>query len=56
VRLLPFWFLISLGCYALFCIGKDLLLLNDCTEASDELNKQIKAARVGLEARGYKFE
>lgn len=46
----------SLGCYALFCIGKDLLLLNDCNEASAELNKQIKQAREDLQKKGFKFD
>ena len=54
VRALPWWCLITLGCYALFCIGKDLIMLGDCSNASRELEQEIEQAKAKLNSQGIK--
>ncbi|XP_044304673.1 dolichol-phosphate mannosyltransferase subunit 3 [Varanus komodoensis] len=52
---LPIYLLVTFGCYALGIIGYRLATFNDCEEASQELQAQIREARDDLTRHGLKF-
>ncbi|CAM9436861.1 unnamed protein product [Chrysoparadoxa australica] len=52
LRVLPFYYLVSYGCYALASVGLGLLCFNDCNSALEELQSDIKAANKKLQAQG----
>ena len=46
---LPFWGLVTLGCYAFIIIGKDVMIINDCPDAYNELLKDIQSCKEELQ-------
>ena len=56
VSALPYWCLVSLGCYALASIGYKLWVLEDCVQAAAELQEEIKQAKTDLTKRGFRFD
>lgn len=55
VTAFPFWLLISLGCYALYKIGLDLLILEDRPDEAQKLDSEVAAARAELSKKGLKL-
>jgi dolichyl-phosphate mannosyltransferase polypeptide 3 len=55
IWLLPVYLLIVFACYSLAVIGYRVATFNDCTEASDELQRQVTEARKDLTSKGFKF-
>ena len=55
-RVLPWYLLVSLGCYCLFRLGCDLLAFNNCPEEVKKLEADIVAAREDLKKRGLKLD
>jgi len=54
VLLLPLYLLIAFGCYSIGVIAYNLLIFNDCKEATQELEKDIQRARAHLTAKGFR--
>lgn len=54
ISAVPYWFLITFGCYALIKIGLGLSTLRDCVEESASLDKEIKEAKAFLSQKGLK--
>jgi hypothetical protein len=52
---MPLYFIVLFGCYALCSIGYHLLVLEDCTKARDELQREIKLATSDLQSKGVKL-
>ncbi|KAI8083332.1 dolichol-phosphate mannosyltransferase subunit 3 [Gilbertella persicaria] len=52
VPVLPWWALITFGCYCLGTIGFALFTFRDCPEAYHELMGEIKQAKMDLRAKG----
>lgn len=52
VPVLPWWALVSFGCYALFCLGHGVYTLNDKPEKYAELVDQIAEAKAELKTHG----
>ncbi|KJE97668.1 hypothetical protein CAOG_07775 [Capsaspora owczarzaki ATCC 30864] len=52
---LPFVALVAFCAYSLMAIGYRLATFNDCNEASQELQQEVKLARADLSAKGFKF-
>jgi len=52
--LFPWYLLVSLGCYCLFRLGKDLLSFRNCPEEVKKLEDDIVIARADLKKRGLK--
>ncbi|KAE8749113.1 hypothetical protein FOCC_FOCC004282 [Frankliniella occidentalis] len=44
------------GIYAVFTVLYRVFTFNNCEEAAEELNKQIKQARKDLTSKGFSFE
>jgi dolichyl-phosphate mannosyltransferase polypeptide 3 len=55
VLVLPYWALITLGCYAMLSIGMNLAAVKDCVADSEELSRQIAEARQELSRKGLEF-
>jgi hypothetical protein len=53
VSAVPYWFLVSFGCYALWKIGGGLYSLRDCVSESKELDSEIKEAKLFLSQKGF---
>ncbi|ELT95608.1 hypothetical protein CAPTEDRAFT_180320 [Capitella teleta] len=51
----PIYFLITFACFSLATIGYRVAIFNDCTEASEELKKEIIEAKKDLEKKGLKI-
>uniref|UniRef100_A0A8C8VGF5 Dolichol-phosphate mannosyltransferase subunit 3 n=1 Tax=Pelusios castaneus TaxID=367368 RepID=A0A8C8VGF5_9SAUR len=51
----PAYLLVAAGCYSLATVGYRLATFNDCEAAAQELQEQIKEARMDLWRRGLKF-
>lgn len=49
---IPWWALVSFGCYALYSLGYGVYTLQDKKEKYVELTEQIKEAKVFLKANG----
>jgi hypothetical protein len=56
VAQLPLYGLVLFGCYALCSIGYHLYVLEDCTAAQKELQREIVEARRELSSKGLKFD
>jgi len=56
VSALPYWCLVTLGCYALASVGYKLWVLGDCEEAAKELQEEIKQAKADLTKKGFRFD
>lgn len=52
VPVLPWWGLVTFGCYALFCLGYGVFTLKDKEDKYYELKEQIKEAKTELKAKG----
>ncbi|KAI5288737.1 hypothetical protein KEM52_001043 [Ascosphaera acerosa] len=50
IPVLPIWCLVSLGAFLLGKLGWGVLTFNDCPEAYEELQREIKQAKVELRA------
>lgn len=48
----PIWGIGLLGIYALSTIAYNVMTFNDCPEAAEELEKQIKEAKAEMKKRG----
>ena len=53
VYVLPWFALVTLGCYCLGKLGIDLLTFNDCPHEISLLEADIAAAEADLKARGF---
>lgn len=49
---IPWWALVSFGCYALFSLGYGVFTLQDKEEKYVELKEQIAEAKTFLKAKG----
>ncbi|KAG0144158.1 hypothetical protein CROQUDRAFT_65332 [Cronartium quercuum f. sp. fusiforme G11] len=56
IPLAPWWFLISLGAYCLGVLGIGLLTVADCSQAYEELIKDIGMAKDDLRQRGIQLD
>lgn len=52
---IPVYLLVVFGCYSLATVGYRVATFNDCNEASQELQAQIKEAKKDLQKKGLKF-
>ncbi|KAM6899711.1 dolichol-phosphate mannosyltransferase subunit 3 [Xenentodon cancila] len=52
---MPFYLLVSFGCYSLATVGYRVATFNDCEEAARELKEQIKEAQEDLKKKGLKI-
>jgi dolichyl-phosphate mannosyltransferase polypeptide 3 len=50
---MPIYALIAFACYSLAVIGYRVATFNDCTDAAEELRKQINEARADLKSKGF---
>ncbi|KAI8360746.1 dolichol-phosphate mannosyltransferase subunit 3 [Choanephora cucurbitarum] len=55
VPVLPWWGLMTFGCYCLGTIGFALFTFRDCPEAYHELMTEITQAKADLTAKGMKL-
>ncbi|XP_037026153.1 dolichol-phosphate mannosyltransferase subunit 3 [Bradysia coprophila] len=55
IKLAPLIFIILFGAYAAFTVLYRVFTFNDCPEAAEELQRQIKEARDDLTSRGFRF-
>ncbi|XP_043239800.1 dolichol-phosphate mannosyltransferase subunit 3-like isoform X1 [Amphibalanus amphitrite] len=53
--LYPFALIAAFGVYSVCVIAWRVYSFNDCQEAADELQKQIKEAKEDLAKKGFKF-
>jgi hypothetical protein len=53
---LPWWLLISFGCYSLGTVAYNLLIFRECPNALPELEKDLNEARERLRKKGFKLE
>eukprot|EP01033_Poteriospumella_lacustris_P006331 gene6331-4546_t len=51
---MPWYGLISLGCYCLYRLGMDLLNYRDRPDEIPKLAEDVKRAREDLQRRGFK--
>ncbi|XP_077362696.1 dolichol-phosphate mannosyltransferase subunit 3 [Festucalex cinctus] len=52
---MPLYLLVSFGCYSLATVGYRVATFNDCQEAAEELQAQIKEAKQDLRRKGLKI-
>ncbi|XP_061787104.1 dolichol-phosphate mannosyltransferase subunit 3 [Nerophis lumbriciformis] len=52
---MPLYLLVSFGCYSLATVGYRLATFNDCDQAAEELQRQIREAREDLKRKGLKM-
>ncbi|XP_063802699.1 dolichol-phosphate mannosyltransferase subunit 3 [Pseudophryne corroboree] len=52
---LPVYLLVTFGCYSLATVGYRVATFNDCEEAAQELQDQIKEAKRDLSRRGLRL-
>ncbi|XP_048857179.1 dolichol-phosphate mannosyltransferase subunit 3-like [Brienomyrus brachyistius] len=52
---MPVYLLVVFGCYSLATVGYRVATFNDCNEAAQELQAQIKEAKQDLQKKGLKF-
>ncbi|XP_037119449.1 dolichol-phosphate mannosyltransferase subunit 3 isoform X1 [Syngnathus acus] len=52
---MPLYLLVSFGCYSLATVGYRVATFNDCQEAAQELQVQIKEAKEDLRKKGLKM-
>lgn len=53
---MPWYLLVSFGCYCLYKLGSDLLNFRNCPEEIKKLETDITNARKDLSKRGFKAE
>ena len=54
ISAVPYWALVSFGCYALWKIGMGLSTLRDCVSDSSSLDIEIQQAKEFLSTKGFK--
>ncbi|XP_018621419.1 dolichol-phosphate mannosyltransferase subunit 3 [Scleropages formosus] len=52
---MPVYLLVVFGCYSIATVGYRVATFNDCEEAAQELQAQIKEAKLDLKKKGLKF-
>lgn len=52
---MPMYLLVSFGCYSLATVGYRVATFNDCEEAAEQLQQQIKEAKEDLRRKGLKI-
>ncbi|XP_061674192.1 dolichol-phosphate mannosyltransferase subunit 3 [Syngnathoides biaculeatus] len=52
---MPLYLLVSFGCFSLATVGYRVATFNDCHEAAEELQAQIKEAKKDLRKKGLKI-
>ncbi|XP_057683855.1 dolichol-phosphate mannosyltransferase subunit 3 [Corythoichthys intestinalis] len=52
---MPLYLLVSFGCYSLLTVGYRVATFNDCQEAAEELQAQIKEAKKDLKKKGLRM-
>ena len=52
VNYAPLWLIVALGLFAAFSIIQGVIELADCPEATKEVNRDVKEARVAMEKQG----
>ncbi|KAG4073167.1 hypothetical protein HA402_002556 [Bradysia odoriphaga] len=55
IKLAPLILIILFGAYAAFTVLYRVFTFNDCPEAAEELQRQIKEARDDLTSKGFRF-
>lgn len=55
-QVLPMYVLVAFGAYSLGVIALSVLSVNDCPEASKELDRQVVEAKADLAKKGFKFD
>lgn len=55
IQILPIILIGLFGLYAVATVLYRVFTFNDCPEAAEELQRQIKEARIDLIAKGFKF-
>lgn len=55
ILILPLYLLMAFASYSLALLGYRVATFNDCKDAAEELQEDVKAARKDLERRGYKY-
>ncbi|DBA01717.1 TPA: hypothetical protein N0F65_010127 [Lagenidium giganteum] len=55
VQMLPMYALVSFGAYSLAVIGINVISIEDCVDASKELDVQVKDAKEDLRKKGMKL-
>ncbi|XP_063296518.1 dolichol-phosphate mannosyltransferase subunit 3 [Pelobates fuscus] len=51
----PVYLLVTFGCYSLATVGYRVATFNDCESAAQELQRQIKEAKMDLTTKGFRF-
>ncbi|XP_057210352.1 dolichol-phosphate mannosyltransferase subunit 3 [Triplophysa rosa] len=52
---MPIYLLVVFGCYSLATVGYRVATFNDCEDAAQELQAQIKQAKDDLKKKGLKM-
>ncbi|XP_072284320.1 dolichol-phosphate mannosyltransferase subunit 3 [Pyxicephalus adspersus] len=52
---LPVYLLVAFGCYSLATIGYRVATFNDCEDAAQELQQQIRQAKEELSRKGMRL-
>ncbi|KAA1471441.1 dolichol-phosphate mannosyltransferase subunit 3 [Dentipellis sp. KUC8613] len=52
----PWWLLVSFGSYALWSLGHGLYTFRECTDAYEELLKEITEAKTELRTKGVSVD
>ncbi|XP_061902306.1 dolichol-phosphate mannosyltransferase subunit 3 [Entelurus aequoreus] len=52
---MPLYLLVSFGCYSLATVGYRVATFNDCDQAAEELQRQIREAKEDLKRKGLKL-
>mmetsp|Transcript_7775 Transcript_7775/g.17548 ORF Transcript_7775/g.17548 Transcript_7775/m.17548 type:complete len:117 (-) Transcript_7775:461-811(-) len=55
VKYMPLWAILILGLYALFSVLYRVATFGDCSEATEELSRQIVEAKEKLKVAGFAF-
>ncbi|GFR87775.1 dolichyl-phosphate mannosyltransferase polypeptide 3 [Elysia marginata] len=55
ILVLPLYLLMTFASYSLALLGYRVATFNDCKEAAEELQEDVKEARKDLERKGYKY-
>eukprot|EP00568_Trieres_chinensis_P009360 CAMPEP_0183294954 /NCGR_PEP_ID=MMETSP0160_2-20130417/3085_1 /TAXON_ID=2839 ORGANISM="Odontella Sinensis, Strain Grunow 1884" /NCGR_SAMPLE_ID=MMETSP0160_2 /ASSEMBLY_ACC=CAM_ASM_000250 /LENGTH=103 /DNA_ID=CAMNT_0025456347 /DNA_START=133 /DNA_END=444 /DNA_ORIENTATION=- len=55
VKPMPIWAIVALGLYGIASVGYGVATFSDCPDAAEEIDRQVKEARVALEKKGVKL-
>ncbi|KAK3765468.1 hypothetical protein RRG08_017143 [Elysia crispata] len=55
ILVLPIYLLMAFASYSLALLGYRVATFNDCIDAAEELQEDVKEARKDLERIGYKY-